>query len=34
VAHGCIATIDIAVMALAIFRRFVDAKELSRLFKK
>ncbi|EGH29829.1 hypothetical protein PSYJA_13000 [Pseudomonas syringae pv. japonica str. M301072] len=34
VAHGCIATIDIAVMALAIFRRFVDAKALSRLFKK
>ncbi|WP_183132939.1 hypothetical protein [Pseudomonas coronafaciens] len=32
VAHCCTATIDIGVMALAIFRRFVDAKALSGLF--
>jgi len=34
VAHSFIATIDIAMMASAIFRRFVDAKALSMLFKK
>jgi hypothetical protein len=34
VAHSFIATIDIAMMASAMFRRFVDAKALSMLFKK